>query len=168
MADAFVGQIGVFGFDFPPKNWALCNGQILPISQNQALFSLLGTRFGGDGTTTFGLPNLQTRVPMHRDLSAPVGASGGEAFHRLAVSELPAHTHAVLGTGATGVTASPSPSSRLGVSSPDNLYGPPVNLAPMATQAIGATAGSQPHENRQPFLTVNFCIALRGAFPPRP
>jgi microcystin-dependent protein len=167
MADAFIGQISSFSFPFPPKYSALCNGQLLGISQNLALFSLLGTQFGGNGSTTFALPNLQGQVPLHAGPSYPQGLHGGSPFHTLSVSELPAHTHTIHASGATGVTANPSPNSRLGVSRPGNLYAAPQSTVPMAPQMIGVTGASQPHENRQPYLVVNYCIALSGTFPSR-
>jgi microcystin-dependent protein len=166
LSDPYVGQISTFSFSFPPKNYAFCNGQTLPIQQNMALFSLLGTQFGGNGSTNFALPNLQGCVVTHAGGTAQ-GQVGGEAFHTLSVSELPGHIHGALGSGATGVTASPSPNSRLGASSPGSLYGPPTNMLPFASAAIGPTGDSQPHENRQPFLAINFCIALNGTYPSR-
>lgn len=168
MAEAFIGQISPYAFNFPPKYWAYCNGQILNIQQNQALFSLLGTTFGGNGSTTFALPNLQGQVPVHNGGSSGIGLPGGEAYHSLSVSELPAHTHTVFGTSRTGPSGDiPTATSRIAPSRPDNAYGPPVNTLAMAPQSIGPTGDSLPHENRQPLLTLNFCIALYGIFPSR-
>jgi microcystin-dependent protein len=167
MADAFLGQISSFAFQFPPKYSAFCNGQLLSINQNLALFSLLGTYYGGNGSTTFALPNLQGQVPLHSAPSYPLGKPGGSPYNSLSVSELPAHSHTIHASGATSVTAAPSPNSRLGVSRPGDLYAGANNAQPMAPQMIGATGESQPHENRQPYLVINYCIALAGAFPSR-
>lgn len=162
MATPFLGQIATFSFGFAPKGWALCNGQLLAITQNQALFALLGTTYGGNGTTSFGLPNLQGRAPVHFGTGFVVGQIGGEETHTLILNEIPAHTH--------GVVAEASPGSEL--TAPGNF--PAVVEADAystgsPTTSLGngmATAGqSQPHENRQPFLTLNFCIALSGIFP---
>ncbi len=167
MTEAFTGQIGTYGFNFPPRYWAFCNGQLLNIQQNLALFSLLGTQFGGNGSTTFALPNLQTQAPLHVGAGSGVGKPGGTPYHYLSVSEMPAHTHTIRASGATGVTAAPSPTSRLGVSMPGPLYGGANNTQAMASQVIGATGDGGPHENRQPFLAINFSICLFGIFPSR-
>lgn len=167
MASPFLGQIGTYSFSFPPRYWAFCNGQMLSINQNLALFSLLGTQFGGNGSTTFGLPNMQTQTPLHVGSDAGQGRVGGSPYHSLSVAELPAHTHTARASGATSVTASPSPTSRLGTSRPGTLYGAPNNAYAMNSQVIGATGGSQPHENRQPYLVVSYSIALAGTFPSR-
>jgi microcystin-dependent protein len=166
MAEPFLAELRLFSFGFPPKGWALCNGQLLPINQNQALFSLLGTTYGGDGRVTFGLPNLQARIPAHMGNGYNLGAIFGENAHTLSISEMPAHNHTMsansnTGTGnvATGAVYADAPS---GVS----LYKANANPGtPMNAAAIANTGGSQPHENRQPFLVLNWCIALQGIFP---
>ncbi len=161
-----------FGFNFAPRGWMLCDGRILPISQYTALFSLLGTTYGGNGTSTFGLPNLQGRVPMHPGhgpgLSTYVlGEISGSETVTVLSSEMPIHTHSV--QAATGGTAEAVPGSAtwLGVSAPARAY---VNADPtvqMSTKAIAVSGGSQSHENMQPFLTINFCIAYEGIYPSR-
>jgi microcystin-dependent protein len=163
-----MGQISTYSFNFAPKYWAGCNGQLLPIAQNLALFSLLGTQFGGNGSTQFALPDLQGRVPLHAGSGPPAqGLAGGAPTHTLSVGELPAHSHAANAVGFTGVTADPSPTSRLGVSRPVPVYGAASNLVGMAPQVIGVTGDSHPHENRQPYSVINFCICLAGLFPSR-
>jgi microcystin-dependent protein len=151
-------------FNFPPKGWALCNGQLLPINQNQALFSLLGTTYGGDGRVNFALPNLIGRVPQHFGAGFTLGQLGGEVAHILTQGEMPQHTHLANASSSTGSTNLPS-GNLVGNSSPNLLYGPFQNLGAMAPGTIGNTGGSQAHENRQPFLVLNYCIALQGIFP---
>ncbi|MCW2855300.1 MAG: phage Tail Collar domain protein [Marmoricola sp.] len=166
MSEPFIGEIRAASFGFPPKGWALCNGQVLPINQNQALFSLLGTQYGGDGRTTFALPNLQGQTPLHMGQD-PAGASyvigqrGGEATHTLTVAELPAHTHPA-SAAAAGTTGSPQGAVWAAGTKP--AYAALPNTA-MAPNALSSTGGSQPHENRQPYLVVNHIIALQGIFP---
>ena len=162
MATPFLSEINIFSFGFPPKGWALCNGQLLPINQNQALFSLLGTTYGGDGRVTFGLPNLQGRTPMHMGNGHTLGELGGEQNHTLTISEFPAHTHS---WGATNTAANaPNPTSNLlgGAAEYNNSAS---NLVAMYPGVLTTVGGSQPHQNMQPFLTLNFCIALQGIFP---
>jgi microcystin-dependent protein len=165
MSDPFLGEIKMMGFNFPPRGWALCNGQLLPINQNQALFSLLGTTFGGNGQTTFALPNLQGRVPIHTASSHLLGEAGGATTHALTQAELPQHTHSIVADTAEG-GATPGATSRLAASSGGNLYGPPNNTQPMEASSITATGGN-PHENVQPYLAISLCIALQGVFPSR-
>ena len=153
----------MLSFGFAPKGWALCNGQTMSISQNQALFSLLGTFYGGNGVQTFALPNLQGRIPIHRGGNYIQGEVGGEETHTLITSEIPAHTHTVVGSSDGPGQSSPVngfwPTG--GASTP---YGAPNGSSTMAPQAVGL-AGGQPHENRPPYLVVNFAIALVGIFP---
>jgi microcystin-dependent protein len=162
VATPFLSEIKIFTFGFAPKGWAFCNGQLLPINQNQAIFSLLGTTYGGDGRTNFGLPNLQGRIPTHMGNGLNLGQMGGEQNHTLAITELPAHTHS---WGATNAAANgPSPTSNLlgGAQAYNNSASNVVAMYPGVLPTVG---GSQPHQNMQPFLTLNFCIALQGIFP---
>lgn len=161
--DPFLGSIMVVSFDFAPKGWTLCNGQILPISQNTALFSLLGTTFGGDGRTTFQLPNLQARAALGANNgSYPIGISAGETTHTLSTAEMAAHNH--LWNGASAAASTPNPAG--GVLAQAGLYTSTPNVQ-MSSSLVTATGGGQPHENRSPFLALNFCIALQGIFPSR-
>jgi microcystin-dependent protein len=164
MAEPFLSEIRIMSFGFPPKGWALCNGQLLPIAQNQALFSLLGTTFGGDGRQTFGLPDLRGRSAIHEGSGHTLGEKAGEQGHTLSISELPTHTH-VFNASTAGATANPPGGNYLGQSSGVFLYGAASNLQPMGASALGPTGGSQAHMNMQPFLVLNFCIALQGIFP---
>lgn len=165
MAEPFLSEIRMMSFDFPPKGWALCNGQLLPINQNQALFSLLGTTFGGDGRVNFGLPDLRARTPIHVGSGHTLGERGGEQAHTLSIAELPQHVHVANATSAAATSPAPSPTMLLSPSTPQNLYGPATNLGAMSPASISNTGGSQAHLNMQPFLTVSFCIALQGIFP---
>jgi microcystin-dependent protein len=164
MAEPFLSEIRMMSFVFAPKGWALCNGQLLPINQNQALFSLLGTTFGGDGRVNFGLPDLRGRVPVHVGSGHTLGERGGEQAHTLSISEIPTHTHVARAATPSGGNA-PSTSTLLARSVPQPAYAPPSNLVAMAPQTIGNVGGSQAHLNMQPFLTISFCIALQGIFP---
>ena len=165
MAEPFLSEIRIMSFVFAPKGWALCNGQLMPINQNQALFSLLGTTFGGDGRVNFALPNLQGRTPIHVGTGHTLGERGGEAAHTLSIAELPTHTH-IANASQNGGVADLSPNNNLlGQSAGVFLYGPASNLATMAPNAVNTVGGSQAHLNMQPFLTLNFCIALQGIFP---
>lgn len=150
-------------FVFAPKGWALCNGQLLPINQNQALFSLLGTTFGGDGRVNFALPDLRGRVPIHEGNGHTLGERGGEQAHTISIAEVPTHTHVLNGSTAAGANT-PSNATVFGKSNPQPVYGGAASLGAMAT-SIGNAGGSQAHLNMQPFLTLNFCIALQGIFP---
>jgi len=165
MAEPFLSEIRIMSFGFPPKGWALCDGQLLPINQNQALFSLLGTTYGGDGRVNFGLPNLQGRVPIHMGSSHTLGERGGEQGHTLSISEIPTHTHVANATTASGTATTPTTTSLLGASTVQALYGTASNLQAMAPNAIANVGGSQAHLNMQPFLVLNFSIALQGIFP---
>ncbi len=164
MSEPFLSEIKIMSFGFAPKGWAQCNGQLLPINQNQALFSLLGTTYGGDGRVNFGLPNLQGRNPMHTGNGHTLGEHGGEQAHTLSISEVPTHVH--VASAANVAPASNAPSGRvLSQSAGANLYAAAANLAAMAPNALGNVGSSQPHQNMQPYLTLNFCIALQGIFP---
>ncbi len=173
MADQFVGEIRVVGFNFAPVGWALCNGQVLPISQNTALFSLLGTQYGGDGRTTFALPNLQGYAPMDQG-SGPgltprtIGETSGETSVTLLLSEIPSHTHSATNAASSNADAPTNAIFGGGGRGKQPAYAPPsASTAPMNGQAIGLAGGNQPHNNMPPYLTMNFIIALQGIFPPR-
>jgi microcystin-dependent protein len=163
MAEPFLSEIRIMSFNFPPKGWALCNGQFLPINQNQALFSLLGTTYGGNGQTTFALPDLQGRVPIHTGDGHLLGEKGGEQAHTLSMQEMPMHIHPVNASTSNGNTVQVGNSvfaSALNVyRSPDNQL---TTLNPVTVSNVG---GSQAHLNMQPFLVLTFCIALQGIFP---
>jgi microcystin-dependent protein len=165
MAEPFLSEIRIMSFGFPPKGWATCDGQLLPINQNQALFSLLGTTYGGDGRVNFGLPNLQGRAPMHMGSSHTLGERGGEQGHTLSISEIPTHTHSAVATTATATTNNPTSSLMLSKSTAAALYATASNLVAMAPNELGTVGGSQAHLNMQPFLVLNFSIALQGIFP---
>jgi len=171
MADPFAAEIRIFPFNFAPKGWAWCDGQLLPLSQNTALFSLLGTTYGGDGKSNFALPNLQGRAPMHPGQGPglslhDLGETGGSETVTLLESEIPAHSHSLRASATdatTRVASGQQPAASLGLS----LYGPaPANVA-LADNALAPAGGDQPHNNLQPYLTFYFCIALQGVFPPR-
>jgi microcystin-dependent protein len=163
MGDPFLSEIRIMSFVFAPRGWALCNGQLLPINQNQALFSLLGTTFGGDGRVNFALPDLRARVPIHVGSGHTLGERGGEQAHTLSTAELPTHNHFVnASTMASGGVDNPT-GDFLG--SANNLYHTPASLTPMNPGTITNTGGSQAHQNMQPFLTLSFCICLTGIFP---
>lgn len=175
MSDPFVAEIRIFGFNYAPKGWAFCDGQLLPISQNTALFSLLGTTYGGDGKSTFALPDLQGNAPLFWGQSTGseyfVGETGGSDTVTLLSTEMPIHTHPMLADTLDPADVNiPSPTSSYAQSTGGTLYqpaadtNPPAFLDPLATQLMG---GSLPHNNMMPYLTFNFCIALQGVFPPR-
>jgi len=162
MAEPVLSEIRIMSFGFPPKGWALCDGQLLPINQNQALFSLLGTTFGGDGRVNFGLPDLRGRVPIHVGGGFTLGNRGGEQAHTLSISELPTHTHSAMAN--SGNATAPVPGGNL-LAAANNLYAAATNLVALGPSMIANTGGSQAHLNMQPFLTLSFCIALQGIFP---
>lgn len=164
MAEPFLSEIRIMSFGFPPKGWALCDGQLLPINQNQALFSLLGTTFGGDGRVNFGLPNLQGRTPIHVGSGHTLGERGGEQAHTLSIAELPTHTHVMNATSANGTT-NVAVGNVLAKSLQAVYSAPASNLVAMAPERVMNVGGSQAHLNMQPFLTLSFCIALQGIFP---
>ncbi|HEX2904670.1 MAG TPA: tail fiber protein [Jatrophihabitans sp.] len=163
MSDPFIGEIKLISFTFAPQGWAFCNGQTLPINQNQALFSILGTQYGGDGQTTFALPNLQARMPIHQGNSYTVGNVGGEVSHALTVAELPGHSHQA--RSATTPTGS-NPTGTVWAASSDNHYRSTADVY-LSSSAIGTTGAGLPHENQAPFLVLNYIIALQGVFPSR-
>ena len=168
MAEPFLSEIRIMSFDFAPKGWALCNGQLLPINQNQGLFSLLGTTFGGDGRVNFALPDLRARTPIHVGSGHTLGERGGEPAHTLSIAELPTHTHVASGTST--IADQPTPGGNLlgqvdETAFTTKVYGPATSLVALAPNSIANTGGSQAHLNLQPFLTLSFCIALQGIFP---
>ena len=162
MAEPFLSEIRIMSFVFAPKGWALCNGQLLPINQNQALFSLLGTTFGGDGRVNFALPDLRGRTPIHVGSSHTLGERGGEQAHTLSIAELPTHTHVFNASQANANVPTPG-NSMFGTS--NNMYSAATSLTSINAGTITNTGGSQAHLNMQPFLTLSFCIALQGIFP---
>lgn len=163
MAEPFLSEIRIMSFGFPPKGWALCDGQLLPINQNQALFSLLGTTYGGDGRVNFALPDLQGRAPIHMGSGHALGERGGEQAHTLSISEIPQHTHGLFGTSAT-VNPQPVPTGAY-LAPTASMYHQPTNLTSLTPGSVTNTGGSQAHLNMQPFLVLNFSIALQGIFP---
>lgn len=165
MAEPFLSEIRIMSFQFAPKGWALCDGQLLPINQNQGLFSLLGTTFGGDGRVNFALPDLRARTPIHVGSGRTLGERGGEQAHTLSIAELPEHVHVANANGSPASTSTPSATLVLASSTGDNAWGPASNLVAMSPASITNVGGSQAHLNMQPFLTLSFCIALQGIFP---
>jgi microcystin-dependent protein len=174
MADPFVAEIRIFPFNFAPKGWAFCNGQLLPLSQNTALFSLLGTTYGGDGKSTFALPNVQGRAPMHPGQGPglslhDLGEMGGSETVSLLESEIPSHSHSLMATTQSGNQATPVANSIARGVTGFTPYLPPAGapLVAMSDNSLAPAGGDQPHNNMQPYLTLSFCIALQGVFPPR-
>jgi microcystin-dependent protein len=172
MSDQFLGEIRCFGFNFAPRYWALCNGQLLAISQNTALFSLLGTQYGGNGMTNFALPDLQSRVPVGFGQGPglsdyTIGETGGVESHAVTLNEMASHSHALLGTTTNANDKRPITGSIFAASTGANYYAAPGPLVALNAGTVLAAGGSQPHSNLQPYLTFNFCIALQGIFPPR-
>src|SRR5438309_5263806 len=164
MAEPFLAEIRLMSFNFAPKGWANCNGQLLPINQNQALFSLLGTTYGGNGQTNFGLPDLRDRVPIHVGNGHTLGERAGEAAHTLSISELPTLVHQAQAAATDADGAIPT---GLLLAGWNNGYVAPAggNLVSLNSTSLASVGGSQAHENQQPYLTLNFCIALQGIFP---
>ncbi len=164
MAEPFISEIRLFSFNFAPRGWALCNGQLLPINQNQALFSLLGTTFGGDGRVNFALPDLRGRVPIHTGIGHTLGERAGAQVHTLSMAEMPAHTHTAQASATVGTQNVPANNMVLSQRAAE-IYRAPSSLAPMVAGTLTSVGGSQTHLNMQPYLALNFCIALQGIFP---
>lgn len=169
--DPFVAEIRIFPFNFAPRGWAFCNGQLLPLSQNTALFSLLGTNYGGDGRSNFALPDLEGRTPMHPGQGPglslhDLGETGGSDTVTLLDSEIPSHSHTLMAASLNSQSTSPTNNS-LGRGNPLKVYDTNVPTALMDANSITPAGGDQPHNNMMPYLTMNFCIALQGVFPPR-
>lgn len=179
MGTPFMGEIKIISWNYAPKGWALANGQFLPINQNQALFSLFGTSYGGNGQTTFAIPDLRSRVPLHMGGGFVTGQAGGEAAHTLNISELPTHFHPLVADAATAATSNsntPAAGNSLGqsIGAPSqganfaaSIYSTSAPNNTMAPQSVTNVGGSQPHENRQPYLALNMVVALQGVFPSR-
>ncbi len=168
MSEPFLSEIRIMSFNFPPEGWARCDGQLLPIGQNQALFALLKTVFGGDGKTTFALPDMRGRAPIHIDASHALGTRGGQETHVLSVEELPGHTHALNASSVHANAVPPLPTDHiLADCRPMSAYGPADNLVSMQPGSLSQSGGSQAHPNMQPYLALDFCIALEGVFPAR-
>ena len=166
MSDPYLGEIRIASFNFAPKGWAMFNGQLLPINQNQALFALLGTQFGGNGQTNFALPDMRGRMPIHEGAGYVMGQRGGAQTHTLTLAELPPHAHGLkantaLATGTSPAAALPGKKGRLG----RDMFAAPANPTGLSEASVTPTGGSQPHQNMQPYLGVNFMIALVGIFP---
>jgi microcystin-dependent protein len=166
MADPFLSEIRLMSFSFAPKGWAKCDGQLLPINQNQALFALMGTTYGGNGQTTFALPDMRGRVPIHTGGAGGhvLGERGGEQAHTLSAAEMPQHVHFLSGATNDATTDTPDPSLVLANAALD-MYRSPTNLTSMEPGMVGNVGGSQAHTNMQPYLTISFCVALQGIFP---
>ena len=165
MSEPFLSEIKIFSMSFAPRGWAFCNGQLLPINENQALFSLLGTTYGGNGTTNFALPNLQGRVAIHVGGGHTRGESAGEENHTLTISELPTHVHSPLASSLDGDQPAPTNNLLAGAATAELYSSTATNLTPLLPATISSVGGSQTHDNRQPFLVLSFCIALTGVFP---
>jgi microcystin-dependent protein len=165
MSEPFLAEIRIFGFNFAPRGWAMCDGQILPINQYQSLYSLLGTTYGGDGRTTFGLPDLRSRVPLHEGSGYDLGAKSGAENVALSAAQIPGHTHQL------NATRNPpdaiSPNGKVFAATGDDRYAPATELVNTGSSAVADNAGGQAHDNMQPSLVLNFCIALQGLFPSR-
>ena len=167
MAEPFLSEIRIFSFGYAPRSWAFCNGQLLPINQNQALFALLGTTYGGNGQTTFALPDLRGKTPIHSGSGFTLGQTGGEQAHTITQAEMPQHIHGLNGSSAAADAAVPGGNLLGAVDNTTfgNAYAAPANLAAMNPIAVANVGGSQAHPNMQPYLVLNICIALQGIFP---
>lgn len=164
MGTPFMSEVKIISWNFPPKGWAFCNGQFLPINQNQALFSLLGTTYGGNGQTTFALPDLRGRVPVHQGAGFTLGQAAGETAHTVKITEMPQHLHFLEASSDNASTDTPAATLVLATASL-NIYRQPTNPVTMDPGCVGNVGGSQPHTNLQPYLCVNYVIALQGVFP---
>ncbi|HEX9983020.1 MAG TPA: tail fiber protein [Thermoanaerobaculia bacterium] len=164
MAEPFLAEIRIMSFNFPPKGWAFCNGQFMPINQNQALFSLLGTTYGGNGQTTFALPNLQGRVPIHFSASFTLGQAAGSSSVTITQQTMPQHLHFLQGTGNSSGNVATAAGALLATTGA-TVYGPASSLVALDPSSVSNVGGSQPHTNMQPYIVLNFCIALQGIFP---
>jgi microcystin-dependent protein len=162
MAEPFLSEIRIMSFGFAPKGWALCNGQLLPINQNQALFSLLGTTFGGDGRVNFALPDQRGRTPIHVGRGHTLGERSGEQAHTITIAEMPTHTHVLQGVNVNASTNTPTGNSLANTTA---VYHSPSSLTALNSASVTNNGGSQAHLNMQPFQTLSFCIALQGIFP---
>lgn len=165
MSEPFLAEVRVVGFNFAPRGWATCDGQILPINQNQSLYSLLGTTYGGDGRVTFALPDLRGRTPLHGSTTHPLGQRAGSEGHPLTTSEMPQHTHVPQGSEDDATT--PMPENQVFGRATAPVYGPPTNLTTLGADAVGPTGSGLSHPNMQPYLTLNYIIAIQGLFPSR-
>lgn len=170
MSEPFLAEVRIVGFNFAPRGWAFCDGQILPINQNQSLYSLLGTTYGGDGRTTFALPDLRGRASIHVGRSNggqrhELGQKSGEETHTLSVAEMPNHDHSLMGSSTNG--DAPVPAGHVLAGAPPLIYRSPANLTPLHAGTVTNVGGGQAHDNMQPYLALNFCIALQGLFPSR-
>lgn len=165
MSEPFLSEIKIVSFNFPPKGWAFCNGQFLPINQNQALFALLGTVYGGNGQTTFALPNLQGRLPIHMGSGHTLGEAAGSSAVTVNIQQLPTHLHGLQAVNAAATTNSPNNTTMFANSTGSQAYQPAANLVVMAANAVSSVGGSQAHTNMMPYLVLNFIIALQGIFP---
>jgi microcystin-dependent protein len=161
----FLSEVKIISWNFAPQGWAFCNGQLLPINQNQALFSLLGTTYGGNGSTNFALPDLRSKTPIHQGQGFILGQTGGQEFHMLTLGEMPAHSHFVNASSTQGDKNTVQ--GNILAQEVGKQYGPFSSLTTLAPASVSNYGGSQPHENRQPYLVLNFVIALQGAFPSR-
>jgi len=167
MSEPFLGEIKIVSFNFPPKGWALCNGQFLPINQNQALFALLGTTYGGNGQTTFALPNLRGQVPIHFGNGHTQGEAAGSTNVTVNIQQMPTHSHQMNGTSQSATTDTPASNTTLATAALDLYRTNPTSLGAMEPGVVGNVGGSQPHNNMMPYLVLNFIIALQGIFPSR-
>ncbi|MBT9314088.1 phage tail protein [Leptothoe spongobia] len=170
MTEPYIGEIRMFGFNFAPRNWAKCNGELLSINQNQSLYSILGTTYGGDGRTSFALPELRGRVPIHKSSTYSLGAKDGVESTTMTEAQMPAHTHTMRGTSDAALSSANGgndPTGRVLATATTAVYTSAANLTPLSAITVGTNAGGQPIDNMQPFLAIEFCIALVGTFPPR-
>ncbi|KZE43355.1 MULTISPECIES: phage tail protein [Brevibacillus] len=164
MSEPFLGEIRLFANNYAPRGWMFCEGQILNINQNQALYSLLGAVYGGDGVTTFALPDYRGRTPIHVSSTIPLGTAQGEANHTLTINEMPQHTHQVAGSSLEPTASTAANNVWAAVA---NAYGPAANLQQMNANTMSTAGGSQPHNNMQPYLVMNYAIAIQGIYPSR-